>query len=193
MDPTSSSENQLPVAERTTLLEVARAAIVSGLDHGRRYQPEPQDYPPRLRTPQACFVTLHLDGNLRGCVGSLRAHSPLVQGIASAAYSAAFQDPRFPPLTRAELEELHIHISVLSEPQPMQFHDEADLLSQLRPGVDGLILSDGGRLGTFLPAVWEKFPEPAVFFAHLRTKAGLPPGHWSDTLEVERYTTESFD
>ncbi len=193
MGPTSSVEDRLSLEQRTTLLEVARASVVSGLEHGRRSNPDPKDFPSRLREPRACFVTLHLGGELRGCVGSLRAHSPLVEGVAQAAYSAAFRDPRFPPLTQAELNELHFHISVLSVPQPMEFDDEADLLSQLRPGVDGLVLTDGGRVGTFLPTVWESLPEPAVFFAHLRTKAGLPPGHWSDTLEVERYTTESFD
>ncbi|MBW2454549.1 MAG: AmmeMemoRadiSam system protein A [Deltaproteobacteria bacterium] len=193
MDPTSSAEGQLSLKQRTTLLEVARASIVSGLEQGRRYSPDLNDYPPRLREQQACFVTLHLDGELRGCVGSLRAHSPLVEGIAQSAYSAAFRDPRFPPLCQPELKQLHLHISALSVPKPMQFADEADLLSQLRPGIDGLVLTDGGHVGTFLPAVWEKMPEPAVFFAHLRAKAGLSPGHWSNTLKVERYTTESFD
>lgn len=193
MDPTSCPDGELSAADRATLLEVARASIVSQLEHGQRYRPNASDYGPRLRQPQPCFVTLHLGGALRGCVGSLRAYSPLIEGIAQAAHSAAFRDPRFPPLDKGELADLHIHLSVLSEPEPMTFDNEQDLLGQLRPGVDGLVLSEGSRSGTFLPAVWEKFPEPAVFFAHLRTKAGLTPGYWSDTLKVERYTTESFD
>ncbi len=192
MDPTSSPERELSPEERTSLLEVARASIVSGLEHGRRSRPNKSEHGPRLRKHRSCFVTLHLHGELRGCVGCLRARSPLVEEVAQAAHSAAFRDSRFPPLDQSELADLQIHVSVLSEPKPMQFESEQDLLAQLRPGVDGLVLSEGSRLGTFLPDVWEKFPEPAVFFAHLRTKAGLASGYWSDSLRVERYTTESF-
>lgn len=192
MDPTSSAELELSLQERTSLLEVARASIVAGLEQGQRYAPAVKDYPPRLREHQGCFVTLDLDGELRGCVGCLRARGPLVGEVAQAAHSAAFRDPRFAPLDKRELTGLEIHISVLSKLEPMHFQSEQDLLTQLRPGIDGLVLSEGGRLGTFLPDVWETFPEPAVFFAHLRTKAGLAPEHWSDTLKVERYSTESF-
>ncbi len=192
MDPTSSAELELSPEERATLLEVARSSIVAGLEHDRRYAPEASAYRPRLQEHKGCFVTLHLNGELRGCVGTLRARGPLVVEVSQAAHSAAFHDPRFPPLEERELAKLDIHISVLSALEPMQFDSEPNLLAQLRPGVDGLVLSDGGRLGTFLPAVWEKFPEPAVFFAHLRTKAGLAPDYWSDTIKVERYSTESF-
>ncbi|MGE5155183.1 MAG: AMMECR1 domain-containing protein, partial [Bdellovibrio bacteriovorus] len=77
-------------------------------------------------------------------------------------------------------------------PQPMEFRDEADLLEQLRPGVDGLILEDGGRRGTFLPAVWDSLTEPRLFLAELKRKAGLPATYWSPTLKVSRYNTETF-
>ena len=100
--------------------------------------------------------------------------------------------PRFQPVSASEFGDLEIHISVLSPPEPMIFTSEADLLRQIRPGIDGLILEDGAYRGTFLPSVWEQLPDPAQFLAHLKMKAGLPPNYWSDTLKVSRYTTESF-
>jgi len=79
---------------------------------------------------------------------------------------------------------------VLSPPEEMAFSSEEDLLEQIRPGIDGLILQEGFRKGTFLPSVWEQLPETAAFFEHLKLKAGLSPGYWSDTLRVFRYTAE---
>jgi len=116
----------------------------------------------------------------------------LVEDVAENAWSAAFRDPRFPPLTAAELPGLGIHISVLTPPQPMHFTSEADLLRQIRPGVDGLILQDGWARGTFLPSVWESLPRVADFWTQLKHKAGLPAHHWSADLRVFRYETESF-
>lgn len=179
-------------ASRRLLKDVARAAIEHGLRHGRPPNPDPADYPPALREPRASFVTLKRGGRLRGCIGSLEAVRPLVVDVAHNAFAAAFQDPRFPPLEAEELNDLDISISVLSPAQPIHFESEADLLARLRPGVDGLILSDGGHRGTFLPSVWEQLPEPAAFLAQLKLKAGLPPDYWSPTLRVERYTTESW-
>jgi uncharacterized protein len=174
------------------LLGVAAGSIEHGLNQGSPLEPDPHDYPVALQAERASFVTLHIAGALRGCIGVLDAVRPLVLDVAHNAFAAAFQDPRFPPLTRAELPHLEIHISILTPPQPMRFSSEADLLGQIRPGIDGLILEDRGRRGTFLPSVWEQLPDPAEFLEHLRHKAGLPWGHWSDTLAVSRYTAESF-
>lgn len=197
MGPTSSVDRPVGPArygrtQRARLLEVAAEAIDHGLETGARWMPDPAEEDEALTEPRGCFVTLHREGALRGCVGSLTARGPLVREVARAAYNAAFRDPRFPPLARQEREGLDIHISVLSEPKPMAFTSEADLLEQLRPGVDGLILEDGGRLGTFLPDVWDSLPTPRAFLEQLRRKAGLAPDHWSSTLRVQRYTTEAF-
>jgi AmmeMemoRadiSam system protein A len=154
----------------------------------RPCQPNSASRVPRSST----FVTLHLDGQLRGCIGSLEAHRPLAEDVAANAFAAAFRDPRFPPVSRAEAARLALEISVLSPAEPMHFRSEADLLAQLRPGIDGLILSDLGRRGTFLPSVWSQLPAARDFLVHLKHKAGLPADHWSATLSVERYTTESF-
>jgi AmmeMemoRadiSam system protein A len=183
----------LDEAERRQLLDIARAAIRHGIAHHRELVPDLGTLSPRLHEERACFVTLHLDGRLRGCVGTLAARAALAVEVAQAAYSAAFRDPRFPPVEADEVERLHLHISVLSRPTPMGFTSEPDLLAQLRPGVDGLVMRDRGRSGTFLPSVWESIPEPKRFLRHLRLKAGLPADHWSETLVVERYVTESFD
>jgi AmmeMemoRadiSam system protein A len=190
---TSSSSRELSAKQRSLLTEVARRSIAHGL-HQRGLLPiDPTQFPPPLQQPRACFVTIRIGGELRGCVGTLRARYPLIEEVVRSAHSAAFGDPRFPPLTEAELGRIHLHISVLSEPQPMPVSDERDLLDKLRPGVDGLVLSDGARSGTFLPSVWESLPEPKRFVTHLKLKAGLPPDHWSSTMRVQRYTTESFE
>ncbi len=112
--------------------------------------------------------------------------------IAENSWAAAFSDPRFPPVNKGELERIEIHLSILSKPELIRFSSEENLISQLRPGIDGLILEEGLHRGTFLPSVWESLNEPALFLAHLKQKAGLPTGYWSDNLKVLRYTTESF-
>ncbi len=141
---------------------------------------------------RATFVTLTIGGQLRGCIGMLEACRPLAEDVANNAYAAAFEDPRFPPLTKKEFEKLEIHISVLSPPEEMLFSSEEDLLRQIRPGIDGLILQEGFRRGTFLPSVWGELPEKELFWAHLKLKAGLSAAYWADTVRVFRYTTEYF-
>ena len=118
------------------------------------------------------------------------AHRPLVIDVAENAYSAAFLDPRFLPLTKEEYPLLSKHISILSKPEPMSFASEEDLLQQIKPNIDGLILSEYDYRGTFLPSVWKSLPDKKEFLAHLKMKAGLPPDYWSDTLKVERYTAD---
>ncbi len=168
--------------QKTLLLRIARSAIE------RTEIPEASD--PELAKERATFVTLEIGGQLRGCIGMLEACRPLAEDVAENAFSAAFHDPRFPPVSPAELDALEISISVLSPPEEMVFSSEEDLLEQIRPGIDGLILQDGLHTGTFLPSVWEQLPEPEVFFRQLKLKAGLAPRYWSSTLRVFRYTAE---
>jgi len=177
---------------RNTLLDIARSSIDHGLGHQRPIPLNPQEYPSILQEPGACFVTLKINGTLRGCIGALEAHRPLITDVACNAFAAAFQDPRFPALTLGEFTALKYQISVLSTPTIMNFDSEAALFQQLRPQIDGLIMEDAGKRGTFLPSVWESLPEPHAFIRELKVKAGLDRGHWSETLRVYRYTTESF-
>ena len=188
-----SSIDRFDRQQRDSLLQLARRSIAHGLDHGRPLAVNPDDWPEALRQPGACFVTLHQQGQLRGCIGSLEAVRPLVVDVAENAYAAAFRDPRFPPLAASELDTLALSISVLSPATPMRFSSEQDLLSQLRPGIDGLILEQDHYRGTFLPLVWEQLPTPQAFLRQLKRKAGLPADHWSERIRVSRYTSESFD
>jgi len=174
------------------LLDVARASIQHGLRHRQALAVNPGDYSETLRLLRATFVTLEKDGQLRGCIGALAAYQPLIQDVATHAYAAAFEDPRFPEVQTTEFPALAVHISVLSPPEPLHFASEEELLAQLRPGEDGLILQFRHYRGTFLPSVWEHLADPYVFLAQLKQKAGLPLDFWSSELRVERYTTEYF-
>ncbi len=181
-------------AQQQTLLQLARAAVESGLRTGRPMPIDPADHDPALAQTRAAFVTLHVGGELHGCIGTIEPARPLVAEVARCAFGAAFEDPRFEPIAREDLPFLDIHISVLTPPQPLHADDEADLIRQLRPGIDGVVLEDEalGRRGTFLPAVWDKLPDPRDFVTQLKIKAGLPPDHWSPTLQWYRYTAQSI-
>lgn len=179
----------LQPAQHRTLLEVAHGSIAYGLEHGRAPTLDPEDYEEALRQVRASFVTLNLDGRLRGCIGALEAREALVLDVNRHAYASAFSDPRFPPVEPAEAPRLHVHISVLSPHSPIRFTSEDELLAALRPGTDGLVIEGRGRRATFLPSVWESLPEPGSFLAHLKTKAGLAAGEAVE--RAWRYTTES--
>ncbi|MCB1875440.1 MAG: AmmeMemoRadiSam system protein A [Chromatiales bacterium] len=179
-------------AERQLLLAIARASIDHGLKSGTALLPDLGGLPEKFCEPGASFVTLETHGQLRGCIGRLEASRPLATDIAANAYAAAFEDPRFPPLQERETPNLELHLSILSPAQPMRFRDQNDLIAQLRPGIDGLILEEGYHRGTFLPSVWDSLPSPGEFLRHLKRKAGLAPDYWSDSLRVFRYVTESF-
>ena len=179
-------------AEQSTLLQVACASIASGLQAGKPLAVDAAAYPAPLTEKRASFVTLTQDNALRGCIGSLEARRMLVEDVAHNAFAAAFRDPRFAPLQQQEFETLDVHISVLGTPEPLDVVSEVQLLEQLRPGVDGLILQEHHLRGTFLPSVWESLPQPEDFLRHLKMKAGLPAAYWSADMRVWRYTTESF-
>jgi len=124
------------------------------------------------------FVTLKINGALRGCIGNIEADGPLVEAIERNALSAAFHDHRFKPLGAEELARVEIDISILSSPERLDYRDGDDLVSKLRPLVDGVILRHGGSSATFLPQVWSQLPNPVIFLEHLCRKAGLSPSLW---------------
>ncbi|MEQ1528630.1 MAG: AmmeMemoRadiSam system protein A [Methylococcales bacterium] len=176
--------------QQQLLLVLAKTAIHHGLKTGAPLAVNLVDYPAELRVPRATFVTLHKNHDLRGCMGKLEAGKPLAIDIAENAYSAAFNDPRFPPLVAAEFPYVQIHLSILTPAEPITFSSEQDLLGQLKPGIDGLILQEGRRRATFLPSVWETLPNPEQFLRHLKQKAGLPADYWSEQISISRYETE---
>ncbi len=176
----------------TELLRLARGSVEYGLIH---QQPLPIQYDqlhPALSEPAATFTTLRNDGKLRGCCGSLEAKHPLAKDVSRSAFHAAYCDARFKPVGAAELEDIRLEVSVLSPLEAIAVTDEADLLEQLRPGTDGLVIVEGLRRATFLPKVWESLPEPGRFLAQLKAKCGLPRDHWSEQLEFLRYRTTTY-
>ena len=174
----------------STLLEIARGSILNGL--GLNSVPAKRNHLPWLLQHAATFVTLTMDGALRGCIGSLSATRPVGEDIASNARAAAFQDPRFPKLKREEWPRCRVEVSLLSAPKPIAFADEAELLAQIRPGEDGLILEADGKRATFLPQVWEGLPDKRQFLGELMKKAGLPPDTRLARCKVSRYRVRKF-
>jgi hypothetical protein len=175
------------------LLALARGAIGSALGFNPTPQPlgsKPTPQPSEgtwLRESRATFVTLTLEDNLRGCIGSLEAHRPLGEDVIANARAAALQDPRFAPLTREEYGRIEVEVSLLSAAKRILFENHADLIRQLRPGEDGIILECQGRRGTFLPQVWKSLPDAEQFIAHLKQKAGIPTAMSTSRCKVWRY------
>lgn len=172
------------------LLARARQAIAHHL--GRAAAPPPAADDPRLAGRGATFVTLKRQGELRGCIGSVRPQRPLGDDVVENAMAAASRDHRFPPLTADELDTTDIEVSLLSPAEFLDFRNDAELLAQLRPGEDGLILFAGCRSATFLPQVWENLPAPADFLAALKHKAGLDPQRPIDGMMAARYTVQKW-
>ncbi|HET7487785.1 MAG TPA: AmmeMemoRadiSam system protein A [Acidimicrobiales bacterium] len=188
----SPSADRLAPADAEVLLDLAEAAIAAG-HAGVRLAPAPlATLPPALRRPAGAFVTLRVAGELNGCIGSIEPVEPLAHAVARHARSAAFADPRLPPLRPDQHDRLDVEISVLSPLVPLPGESRDAVLAALRPGVDGLLIAAGGRQAVFLPAVWEQLPDPEVFLAQLEAKARLRPGRWPRTLRAWRFTTATY-
>jgi AmmeMemoRadiSam system protein A len=178
--------------ERAQLLQIARQSIRNGLRGGDALEVALHELTDALTARLGVFVTLTQQDILRGCIGSMQSSEPLAQSVAESAHGAAFNDPRFPQLAEHELDQVRIEISILSPMEPLTSVSRGDLLSILRPAVDGLLLQDRHYRSTFLPKVWEQLPDPDAFLDQLLVKAGLPADHWSATLQFYRYHTVSF-
>jgi len=178
----SFTEAQLDAA-----LQLARQGLLA--EFGRVAVPE---VPAELSQPGASFVTLLKAGQLRGCIGSLEAYQPLGQDILANVRRAAFEDPRFAPVSERELAQLELEVSLLTKPQPLAaVVEEAELLRRLRPGQDGLILQYGAQRATFLPSVWQQLEQPREFVAALKVKAGLARDFWSPRMRWWCYRSAS--
>ena len=183
------SADRLDPGQRAVALRIARAELDRRIGGA---PPEALPDAPWLGRPGACFVTLSRRGELRGCVGSVRAHRPLGEDLRANSRAAALDDPRFTPVRADELDELCIEISVLSPLAPLTAADEAELHRQLCPGRHGLALESRGRLAVFLPQVWESLPEPAAFTERLRRKAGVEAGEPAARMRWWTFTVQSF-
>ncbi|HUN43380.1 MAG TPA: AmmeMemoRadiSam system protein B [Acetobacteraceae bacterium] len=191
-DPVASVEqdNERDTVEALgpDLIQLVRTGIAIGFRTGRPAEVNPAAPLPTLFAAHgAAFVTLQRNGQLRGCIGSPVATRPLIVDVVQHAFNAAFRDWRFPRLALDELAGLDLSVSVLTPPLPMTFADEADLLAQLQPGIDGLIIEDSGRSALFLPSVWGEIPMPRIFLTHLKLKSGMAANHFSPRFTARRF------
>ncbi len=192
MAPSPSPELVSP-AEGELLLDLAEGTLDRALTGGRPAAPRAGRAPPALRHAGDAFVTLHVAGELNGCIGALDTGEPLGHAVVRLAVAAAFEDPRLPALRPHDRAHLAIEVSLLSprSPIPARSHDE--LAAALHPGRDGLVVQSGYRRGLFLPDVWDQLPHPLDFLAHLWRKAGLRPGTWPNGLVASRFHTQRHE
>lgn len=170
------------------LLKVARDAILSA--YGQSLKTDSSH--PSLQVKAASFVTLQDSNKLRGCIGTIDPHRSLLLDVRGNAFDAAFNDPRFEPVSLNEIDRIAIEVSVLTPRVPVNYDSSFDLYSQIKPGVDGVYIEYGQHRGTFLPQVWQQLPDKEQFFKHLKSKAGLPPDFWSESLKVYRYRVQKW-
>ena len=183
------TENYTP-EERAILLSIARRTLEAITSAQEGPEIDLTRLPPALCEHRACFVTLRrrIDGALRGCTGCLVARRPLAEEVREMTIQTALSDPRFVPVMASEVPGLHLEISVLTPSLPLQFDSPDDLISKLRPGIDGVTLKLDSRRATFLPQVWESYPDPCLFLSLLCEKMGRSPDAWRNPrLEVETY------
>ena len=174
------------------LLDVAEVAIRASFNGTQFPGPDLRQLPDRLQQPCGAFVTLHVDGQLNGCIGNIDTDQPLGACIARLAVQAAFEDPRLPQLKRADLHRLHIEVSLLSPHAEVAADSRAHLIEQLTPGVHGLIIASGPHRAVFLPSVWAQLPDREQFLDQLLRKAGLSTTAWPSDMRSELFTTDSF-
>ena len=189
--PVTSFQN-LNKGELTQLLDVARDAIRGHFSDETPQPPQLDLYGKKLTQPGACFVTLEVNGQLQGCLGSIMARSPLVIDVHNKARASAYQDRRFMPLTEEQLDFLTIEVSVLTEPERLEVGSEQELIDYLTNNKIGVILSDNYQQALFLPQVWEQLPDPKDFIRHLKIKAGWNATYWSPSMEVKTFTVTSI-
>jgi len=179
--------------ERQQLLQLARQTLTQVVTTGQFPKVDEKRLPPKFLEPSGCFVTLTRQGQLRGCIGHILAQEPLYKAVMDNARSAALHDHRFPPVTPQELSQIEIEISVLTPPKPLAFRSPEDLLAQLQPHKDGVVLQVMGRGSTYLPQVWAQLPDKVMFLNTLAEKAGCPPDAWRQPgAQVFTYQVEAF-
>jgi len=178
-----SSKGEFSQDERSLLLRLAHDSILSALEE----REIPLDPPTaHLGQPRGVFTSLHLEGELRGCVGYVLPISPLYRAVAETARAAAFEDTRFYPVTLEEAPRLQIELSVLTVPEPIQ-------AEAVEVGRHGLLISMGGHRGLLLPQVpvehhWDR----TTFLEQTCRKAGLPLDAWQKGAVIEAFTAEVF-
>ncbi len=177
------------------LLDLARSTIAEkfGKNFSDRMRSRERPEDKILEEKRGVFVTLTIGGDLRGCIGNIMPVYPLEEGVKRNALNAAFDDPRFEPLSEDEFEKIDVEISVLSVPKKLEYSDSEDLLRKLKPLRDGVIIESGPFSATYLPQVWEEIKDKEMFLSTLCMKAGLPADEWkTGSLDVSVYQAEVF-
>ena len=192
MEHSLSLDTTVTIDQAEMLLDLAEVAIRARLDGSHFPGPDVVQLPERMQQPCGAFVTLHVDGQLNGCIGNIETSDPLGACIPKLAIQAAFEDPRLPELRRDDLEGLHIEVSLLSPRSVVPADSKEQLIEQLTPGVHGLIIASGRHRAVFLPSVWAQLPIPDHFLGQLLHKAGLSANTWPSDMQAEVFTTESF-
>lgn len=186
-------KGQLTKEEGEYLISLARKTIESKL-FNRDLPEDKNNLTEKYLEKRGTFVTLTMNNNLRGCIGHIIPQESLIEGIRINALNAAFEDPRFPPLSKNEWSNVKVEISILTEPEFLEYSDANDLLGKLRPGIDGVILKKGYAQSTFLPQVWEQLPDKRDFLTHLCMKAGMSGSEWKKgDLTVYTYQVQAFE
>jgi len=191
-----SGPQQLNASERAELLRLAREQLVAAAAGGGMIEADETTLPPRLLRPESAFVTLSVDGALRGCmIDAFAAHEPLYRNVLRNTILAATEDERFPAVVPEEIDDIRIAVSVLTPPEMLEFADPDELIAKLEPGVDGVILTLDDATSAYLPEVWETFPDPVDFLSNLSEKAGLATDRWRETPYpmIETYRVTRFE
>ena len=186
MEPSLSPEDV------DALFGLADLGVRAGLAGQGAPRVDPETLLPALREPRGAFVTIEVDGELNGCIGSIVPVAPLGVAVPELAWKAAFADPRLPALTAAEYPSAELKLSVLTPLEPIPAGSEAELLAHLEVGKDGLLIRSGADDATFIPAMWAKLPDPLAFLRHLEAKAGLGSGRWPANMEAWRYQSSDY-
>lgn len=191
--PSESVFDKLTASEEIILLTIANESIKYGLQHHKPGVVMVSKLPAIFHHRCATFVTIYINNQLRGCIGSLEPRYSVAEDVMRNAFASAFKDPRFPPLNVNEFKDIKLEISLLGPLQPMQFESEENLIAQLQPGKDGILLADAKYRAVFLPLVWEKLPDPKSFIQALKQKAGMPADYWSNSMQAWRFFTRTIE
>lgn len=190
--PPANDDRAMLQKEGARIFRAAAQSVGYAIKNGKAPKVDISTFPAVLQEERATFITINKNGQLRGCIGTIQAHQPLIADVVENAYKAAMKDPRFPPIQEDETPSLELSISLLSPMAAMSFSDEANFMDQVRPKIDGLIIADQGKRSVFLPQVWESIPDPVEFVRRLKQKAGLPADHWSASFQAWRFTAISL-
>ena len=195
MTGTSQNVETLEPEAAIEVVKIARQSLELFLRQDVLYHPDLSELPAELVALGSSFVTITNHGKLRGCMGSTEARYTLAKDISRNAISAASRDYRFAPVTAAELINVRLEVTILTVPEPLPYHSYDELVTNLRPGVHGVILTSGNRKGLLLPQVWDRLPETDRFLEMIALKAAIPAGDLRDappSVKVFTFTAHHY-